>query len=46
MGLVAYPGHGICKNLYTLTHTRTVKAIAAARQAEGQYLVAKRWSQG
>ena len=40
MGLVAYPGHGICKSLHTLTHTTTRKAIAAARQAEGQYLVA------
>ena len=38
MGVIAYPGYGICKSLHTLTHTHTRKAIAAARQAEGQYL--------
>ena len=41
MGPVAYPGHGVCKSLHTLTHTTTRKAIAAARQAESPYLIAK-----
>ena len=43
MGLVAYPGQGICKSLYTLTHARTRKAITAARHAEGQYLMQTEW---
>lgn len=41
MGVVAYPGYGICKSLHTLTHTHTRKATAAARQAEGRYLKGK-----
>ena len=41
MGVVAYPGYGICKSLHTLTHTQTRKSTAAARQAEGQYLKEK-----
>ena len=39
MGVVAYPGYGICKSLHTLTHTHTRKSIAAARTVEAQYLM-------
>ena len=40
-GLVAYPGQGICKTLYSLAHSRAKEAIVGSRIAEGEYLVCK-----
>ena len=39
MGVVAYPGYGVCKSFHTLTHTDTRRSIAAARRVEAQYLM-------
>jgi hypothetical protein len=39
VGLVAYPGQGVCKSLHDVTHSRTRKQIVAARCAEGQYIL-------
>ncbi|GAB7359677.1 hypothetical protein MBLNU230_g6855t1 [Neophaeotheca triangularis] len=35
LGLVAYPGQGLTKTLWTLTHGETGKKVAEARWAEG-----------
>ncbi|THX23914.1 UDP-Glycosyltransferase/glycogen phosphorylase, partial [Aureobasidium pullulans] len=35
LGLIAYPGQGIAKSLWTLTHGKTGKEIMVARRAEG-----------
>lgn len=40
LGLVAYPGQGICKSIHTLVKSETRKTIALRRHAEGQYLAA------
>jgi hypothetical protein len=39
IGLVAYPGQGICKTLRTITHSKTSKSIIEARHREGQWLL-------
>lgn len=36
VGLVAYPGQGICKTLHSLVHSSTAKSVAAARREEGK----------
>ncbi|KAI8292449.1 Sterol 3-beta-glucosyltransferase UGT80B1 [Colletotrichum sp. SAR11_57] len=38
LGIVAYPGQGIYKSIRTAVHSKTRRNIAAARQAEGEYL--------
>ncbi|KAJ5737241.1 uncharacterized protein N7483_002366 [Penicillium malachiteum] len=38
LGLVAYPAHGMMKSLYTVTHSKTRKAVLQARVTEGRYL--------
>ena len=35
---MAYPGQGIYKSIRTAVHSKTRRNIAAARQAEGEYL--------
>ncbi|USW56735.1 hypothetical protein Slin15195_G100540 [Septoria linicola] len=37
LGLVAYPGHGITKSLYSTFHGATRKKVVAACYAEGQW---------
>ncbi|RYP78452.1 hypothetical protein DL771_000637 [Monosporascus sp. 5C6A] len=39
LGLVAYPGHGICKIISAAVHSSTSRAIAQARAREGRDLV-------
>lgn len=39
LGLVAYPGHGICKSINAAVHHKTARSINHARLIEGQYLV-------
>ncbi|KAJ7220495.1 putative UDP-glucose,sterol transferase [Mycena pura] len=39
LGLVAYPGQGICKSIHAIAHERTRKGIIEARHAEGKWLV-------
>ncbi|KAI9741719.1 MAG: hypothetical protein M1834_000104 [Cirrosporium novae-zelandiae] len=38
-GLVAYPGHGICKSIYNAAHSQTKNRIIMARQIEGGYIL-------
>ncbi|KAL4798028.1 hypothetical protein BDV19DRAFT_377237 [Aspergillus venezuelensis] len=38
LGLVAYPGHGICKSLRSSVRSSTRKAVTKARMREGEYL--------
>ncbi|RDW70562.1 putative sterol glucosyltransferase [Aspergillus mulundensis] len=40
LGLVAYPGHGICKSIHSSVRSKTRKAVVKARQREGEYLAA------
>jgi len=37
LGLVAYPGQGITKSLWTLTHGETGKKVVEARRVEGKW---------
>ena len=37
LGLIAYPGQGITKSLWTLTHSETGKKVMVARWIEGSW---------
>ncbi|CZS90925.1 related to sterol glucosyltransferase [Rhynchosporium agropyri] len=37
IGLVAYPGQGICKSVYTTWHAKTRKLVVAKRIEEGEF---------
>ncbi|GAB1739774.1 hypothetical protein NU219Hw_g4711t1 [Hortaea werneckii] len=39
LGLVAYPGQGLSKSLYTLFHSNTSKAVVEAKKTEGNWLL-------
>lgn len=39
LGLVAYPGHGLCKTIHAAIKSKTRKNIVNARHREGRYLV-------
>lgn len=39
LGLVAFPGQGICKSLRMATHGKTRRAIIEAKRAEGLWLM-------
>ncbi|KAI7205553.1 hypothetical protein D0869_01373 [Hortaea werneckii] len=39
LGLVAYPGQGLSKSLYTHFHSDTSKAIVEAKRTEGKWLM-------
>jgi hypothetical protein len=38
LGLVAYPGQGICKSIHSSVRSKTRKALIKARHREGEYL--------
>ncbi|KAL5339043.1 hypothetical protein BJX70DRAFT_177089 [Aspergillus crustosus] len=38
LGLVAYPGQGICKSIHSSMRSKTRKAIMKAQESEGEYL--------
>ena len=39
LGLIAYPGQGLCKSAYTLFHSATSKKVVEARRVEGQWML-------
>jgi hypothetical protein len=39
LGLVAYPGQGITKSLWALTHGETGRRVVEARRGEGRWRV-------
>lgn len=39
VGLVAYPGQGICKSILSAVKSKTRKSIMEARHQEGMYLL-------